>query len=107
LARTSFLFRDVKLIAAVGALAGLSNSGSVLIATALVGGVMAVFYATMRGRLRSTLVDFLQLAVHHKNQGLTAHPEINVRNAARLRLPYGLAIAAGSCITLYLQGIQR
>ena len=98
---------DVKLMAAVGALAGLSNSASVLLTTALVGGVMALFYAMLRGRLRSTLKNFFQLAIHHKNQGLTAHPVINVRNAETLRLPYGLAIAAGSCITLYLQGIQR
>jgi prepilin peptidase CpaA len=98
---------DVKLITAVGALAGLSNSASVLLITAFAGGIMAIFYALLRGKLKSTLVNFGQLAMHHKHQGLTPHPELNVRNAATLRLPYGLAIAVGSCITLYLQGMQR
>jgi prepilin peptidase CpaA len=98
---------DVKLITAVGALVGLSNSASVLLTTAIAGGIMAVFYALLRGRLKSTLLNFGQLAVHHSHQGLTPHPELNVRNAATLRLPYGLAIAAGACATLYFQGIQR
>jgi prepilin peptidase CpaA len=98
---------DVKLIAAVGCLAGLSNSASVLVITALAGGVMAIVFALLRGQLKSTLFNVGKLATHHKNLGLTPHPEINVRNASTLRLPYGLAIAAGSCITLYLQGMQR
>jgi prepilin peptidase CpaA len=98
---------DVKLITAVGCLAGLSNSASVLVITALAGGVMAICFALSRGQLKSTLFNVAKLATHHKDQGLTPHPEINVRNASTLRLPYGLAIAAGSCITLYLQGMQR
>ena len=98
---------DVKLITAVGCLAGLSNSASVLIITALAGGVMGVCFAILRGQLKSTLFNVAKLATHHKSQGLTPHPEINVRNTSALRLPYGLAIAAGSCITFYLQGIQR
>ena len=98
---------DVKLIAAVGGVAGLSNSASLLILTSLAGGVMGIALALTRGQLRSTLFNVGTLATHHTHQGLTPHPEINVRNASTLRLPYGLAIAAGSCITLYLQGMQR
>lgn len=98
---------DVKLITAVGALAGLSNSASVLIVTALAGGMMAICFAVVRGQLKSTLSNVVKLATHHQQLGLTPHPDINVRNASTLRLPYGLAIAAGSCITLYLQGMQR
>jgi len=56
--------------------------------------------------LKETLLNVGALANHHKNQGLQAHPELNVRNAATLRLPYGLAIAAGCTITLYL-GLPR
>jgi prepilin peptidase CpaA len=98
---------DVKLITAVGCLAGLSNSAYLLILTSLAGGAMGIGLALMRGQLRSTLMNVGALATHHRHQGLTPHPDLNVRNAATLRLPYGLAIAAGSCITLYLQGIQR
>jgi prepilin peptidase CpaA len=98
---------DVKLITAVGCLIGLSDSAYLLILTSLAGGAMGIGLALLRGQLKSTLFNVGTLATHHKHQGLTPHPDLNVRNAATLRLPYGLAIAAGSCITLYLQGMQR
>jgi len=98
---------DVKLITAVGCIAGLSNTAYLLVLTALAGGVMAIGLALMRGRLKETLMNVGALANHHKNEGLTAHPELNVRNASTLRLPYGLAIAAGCTITLYLHGLPR
>jgi prepilin peptidase CpaA len=98
---------DVKLIAAVGCLAGLSHSPYLLILTALAGGVMGIGLALSRGQLKSTLFNVRTLATHHAHQGLTPHPDLNVRNTRTLRLPYGLAIAAGACITLYLQGLQR
>jgi len=69
--------------------------------------VMAIGLAFARGRLKETLLNMGALASHHKNAGLKAHPELNVRNANTLRLPYGLAIAAGCTITLYLQGLPR
>jgi len=98
---------DVKLMAAAGCLAGLTNSAPLLIMTSLVGGAMGIALALLRGQLKSILFNVVALATHHKHRGLTPHPELNVRNAATLRLPYGLAIAAGCCITLYLQGFQR
>jgi len=98
---------DVKLMAAAGCLAGLSNSPSILLLTSLAGGVMALAMALFRGKLKSLFVDTVALIWHHKSSGLTPHPVMNVRNENRLRMPYGLAIAAGCCFTLYLQGFQR
>jgi prepilin peptidase CpaA len=98
---------DVKLITAAGCLIGLSNSPYLLILTSLAGGAMGIALALLRGQLRTTLFNVKAIATHHTHQGLTPHPEHNVRNTQALRLPYGVAIAAGSCITLYLQGIQR
>jgi prepilin peptidase CpaA len=98
---------DVKLIAAVGCLAGISNIASLLILTSVAGGVMGVAFAMMRGQLKQTLCNVAALAEHHKDEGLTAHPEHNVRNPNALRLPYGVAIAAGCTITFYLLGMQR
>ena len=85
---------DVKLIVAAGCLVGLSHSAYLLILTSLAGGVMGIGLALMRGQLKSTLFNVTTLATHHKHQGLTPHPDLNVRNAATLRLPYGLAIAS-------------
>jgi prepilin peptidase CpaA len=96
---------DVKLITAVGALAGFSQIGYLLILTALAGGVMAIALALVRGRLRETVMNVAVLATHHSEQGLRPHPDLNVTNVQTLRLPYALAIAAGSLLTLYFQVI--
>lgn len=98
---------DVKLITAVGCIAGLNCAAYLLVATSLAGGVMGVVFAMMRGKLKQTMRNVGALASHHKEEGLTPHPDLNVLNADNLRLPYGVAIAAGSTITFYLLGIQR
>ena len=98
---------DVKLITAVGCIAGISSVAYLLILTSIAGGVMGVIFALMRGKLKQTFGNVVALASHHKEEGLTPHPDINVLNASNLRLPYGVAIAAGSTITFYLMGFQR
>jgi prepilin peptidase CpaA len=97
---------DVKLITAVGALAGLPHVAYLLILSALAGGVMGVFLAISRGKLLQTLGNVTALLTHHRQEGLTPHPELNVGNANTLRLPYGVAIAVGCAVTCYLQGIR-
>jgi len=62
---------------------------------------MAVGLALVRGRLQQTIMNVGELAAHHRHQGLQPHPDLNLGNAQTLRLPYGLAIAAGSILTLY------
>jgi prepilin peptidase CpaA len=47
------------------------------------------------------------LAIHHGAEGLSPHPELNIGNARTLRLPYALAIAAGSALSLGLLLVQR
>lgn len=97
---------DVKLITAIGCLVGMSNIVSVLALTAIAGGVMAVGLAVARGQLKQTLFNVGALASHHTTQGLKPHPELNVLNKNTLRLPYALAIAAGTIITFCLQGAR-
>ncbi len=93
---------DVKLMAAVGCLAGSAYIQDVLIATVIFGACMGVGLAVYHGRLRQTFANVLMLVQHHSEAGLAEHPEINVRNAATLRLPYALPIALGCLITLFL-----
>jgi prepilin peptidase CpaA len=90
---------DVKLMTAVGCLAGLGFVAEILIATALMGGVFAVILALSRHRLKETLSNIGVLVVHHGTSGLRPHSELNVTNAEKLRLPYGIAIAAGTGIS--------
>ncbi|MBB6142642.1 prepilin peptidase CpaA [Silvibacterium bohemicum] len=97
---------DVKLIAAIACITGLQWTGYLLIFTSLVGGAMALVLAVARGSLFRTLANMFSLLRHHLALGLTPHPELNVENRATLRLPYAMAIAAGSFLTFYLQKVQ-
>jgi prepilin peptidase CpaA len=86
---------DVKLMTAVGCLAGLSSLHLVVIATAIAGGVFALAISFHHGRLRETLHNVGALLLHHGRRGLKSHPELNLSNAEALRLPFALPIAAG------------
>lgn len=94
---------DVKLMAAVGCIAGMPHVSYLLVLTALSGGVMAVVLAVARGQFRQTVMNVGALATHHSHEGLQPHPDLNLSNQATLRLPYALAIAGGSLLTLYFQ----
>lgn len=98
---------DVKLMTAAACLAGLPHVAQLLLLTALAGGVMAIGLSVWRGRLKETLTNMRVLAVHHRMEGLNPHPRLNVTNALTLRLPYGLAIAAGSALVLGLTAAGR
>ena len=93
---------DVKLIAAVAALAGMPRVTPLLLLTALAGGVLALLLAVSRGRLKATLANVGALLVHHGTSGLRPHPDLNLLNSDTLRLPYAVAIASGSAMTLLL-----
>ena len=93
---------DVKLMAAVGCLAGTAYVKELLIATVLAGAGMGIVLALYRGRLRSTIANVTTLVKHHRAEGLTSHPELNVKNPSTLRLPYALPIAAGCLVTFLL-----
>jgi prepilin peptidase CpaA len=94
---------DVKLIMAVGCMAGMPHIAYILMLTAIAGGVMAVGLALVRGRLQSTVMNVIELVSHHRQHGLQPHPDLNISNVQTLRLPYALAIAGGCILTLYFQ----
>ncbi|MGB8888600.1 MAG: prepilin peptidase [Candidatus Korobacteraceae bacterium] len=87
---------DVKLIAAVCCLAGLSAVAGILLGTALLGGLFAVVLALLHQRMKDTFANLGRLLLHHGTSGLRPHPDLNLSNPGTLRLPYGLAIAAGA-----------
>ena len=63
---------DVKLIAAVCCLAGLSQTFTILIATALVGGVFAIVMALASRQMRQTISNVRSLIAHHRHEGLNS-----------------------------------
>ena len=87
---------DVKLAAALGCIVG-NLSFQVMFATAVAGGVLAVVYMVAKGRAWETLKNTLSIAGFHAQHGLHAHPVVNLDNPTALRMPYGLAFAAGTC----------
>jgi prepilin peptidase CpaA len=98
---------DVKLITAAGCTAGLPLVGPLLLLTSLAGGVMAFGLALYRRRLQQTMRNVCALMVHHGSAGLAPHPDFNLNNAQALRLPYAVAIAAGSALSLCRLLVQR
>jgi prepilin peptidase CpaA len=94
---------DVKLITAIGCIAGLAFLRDILLATVILGAIFALVLALVRGRLRQTLANVFILMVHHQAAGLTPHSELNVTSRASLRLPYAVPIAAGCLVALCLE----
>jgi len=89
---------DVKLAAALGCIIGPAGSWQVMFTTAVAGGVLAILVMVFTGRVLQTLRSTLSVAGFHVLHGLRTHPVVNLDNPAAVRMPYGLAFAAG---TLY------
>jgi prepilin peptidase CpaA len=93
---------DVKLMAAVGAIAGPAAWLRIFILTAFLAGFFGFLLASSKGRLKETLSNFAfmlhQLAFFRAPH--LQRPDLDVRNPERLRMPHGAAAGLG-CI-LYL-----
>ena len=87
---------DVKLITAVGCFSGFPNVVQILVACALAGGIMALGVALYRGSTLRMLRNVWELLRFHAGHGARVHPTLNIDNPQAIRLPYAIAIAAGS-----------
>jgi prepilin peptidase CpaA len=87
---------DVKLLAAIGSLVGTRHAVAVLLATAISGGVLALVVVLSRRKAMKTLRNLGSVVRFHFWTGMHAHPDLNLDNPSALRMPYGLAIAAGT-----------
>jgi prepilin peptidase CpaA len=95
---------DVKLAAALGCIIGPAGSWQVMFATAVAGGALAILVMVFTGRVLQTLRSTLAVVGFHALHGLRTHPVVNLDNPTAVRLPYGLAFAAG---TLYWAFFMR
>jgi len=91
---------DVKLMTAVGCIAGLSSLPLLLLSISIAGAVFGLAFSAFRGRPLDTLSNTLALIAHHGRRGLTPHPTFNLGNLDSLRLPFALPVAAGCLFTL-------
>src|SRR6266700_4284750 len=87
---------DVKLAAALGCLVGAWASFKLMFATAVAGAILAFIYMIRARRVTQTLRNTLAILKFHRLFVLEAHPTVNLENPEALRMPYGLAFAAGT-----------
>jgi prepilin peptidase CpaA len=92
---------DVKLMAAIGAIVGPSNWFGIFILSGLLGGVFAVLLLLSRGKLLNSLwnIGFLFQRLF-SFKAPYAREELDLASPKSIKLPHGVAIAAGSLLFL-------
>lgn len=86
---------DLKLMAAIGAIAGPANWLVIFVLASLIGGALAVAVVISRGRITTTLANIgailgrlVRLQPPYRDR-----PDLDVSNPAAVRLPHGVSIA--------------
>jgi prepilin peptidase CpaA len=98
---------DWKLMGAAGALLGPAMFLFVLLASILVSGAMAAARMVTAGRVRTTIENIFALLRGFALLGLRPHPEISLDNPQLLKLPFGVAAAAGTLICFLFARLVR
>lgn len=93
---------DVKLMAAVGAMAGPGDWLEIFVVTALAGGLVSLAVILYKRRLGHTILNLSVLTgeLLHLRRPAQADPELDVKNSAALRMPHAVPIALGCLIFL-------
>jgi prepilin peptidase CpaA len=94
---------DAKLLIMAGAFLGVEGFFVALLATFICGGIMSVFAAARRGVILPLLLNTFGLAfwlVTLGRRGERLMPE----SAGALKVPYGVAIALGAVVALFIGG---
>lgn len=95
---------DVKLMAAIGAIAGPFPWFVIFVATCLIGGAIALAVVIWKRRLLETLFNTLLLAralLQGRNPAAAA-PHMDFRSPAAVALPHGLPIALAAFVAIAL-----
>jgi prepilin peptidase CpaA len=94
---------DVKLLAAFGAWLGPVLVCWVAVYGAIAGGLLAIPWLLVRGRLGETLASTWGIVAYWRVAGLKPHPAVTLDNPRSVRMPYALPIALGALATLWLR----
>jgi prepilin peptidase CpaA len=92
---------DVKLVAALGAMLGLSKWMMAMKAAILVAGAMALVQIIRHGAVRRTLRNMGEIIRSLLVAGMKPHPVINVQSSAAIRSPFGVAAAVGTFVAVF------
>jgi prepilin peptidase CpaA len=93
---------DVKLMAAVGCIAGARNWFVIFLLTAILGGIAALAMLLARGILAGTMrnVAYILSELAQLRPPHLSAPELSVDHPKAVTLPHGAAIAAGTLLFL-------
>src|ERR1051326_1711318 len=82
---------DVKLMAAIGTIVGVSYWWRIFLITAMLGGVLGVLFALFKKRLGSTFwnVSFILSEMVHGRPAYVGREELDVKSEKALRMPHG------------------
>lgn len=92
---------DVKLCAAIGAWIGPEQLMVALVLTGIVGGIMALCWASAGGFLGELFSGAGNLVFDFSKRGLKPDPELNLSNPRARKMPYAPAIAIGTLISFF------
>jgi len=94
---------DVKLMAAVGAVAGPGYWLLILILTSVTGALAGLLVIATKGRLRRTFENILVILISFRHGQLPykENPELDVRSGEGLRLPHAVMIAFGTLVAIW------
>jgi prepilin peptidase CpaA len=91
---------DLKLAAAVGAIFGPVLALSAMLLSAIAGGILAIAFMMKYQSPLADLFGTLSIGVPFRKKKATANIPEETRDSGPTTMPYGVAIAAGSLITL-------
>jgi len=95
---------DVKLMAAVGSIAGPGYWLLILIITSVIGAAAGLLIVAAKGRFRRTFENILVILIsfRHGHLPYKENPELDVRRGEGLRLPHAVMIAVGTLVAIWV-----
>jgi prepilin peptidase CpaA len=93
---------DAKLLAALGAWLGPSETLWLAAYSAIAGGVLGVIVAVTQGYLRTAVRNVLAMLAYWRTVGIQPVPNLTLESAKTPRLAYAIPIFAGTVVTLWL-----
>ena len=100
---------DVKLMAAVGAIAGPWNWFGIFLATALLGGVVSILFIALKRRFHQTCLNLALITTElsHFRLPSKSNSALDVRDPRALGMPHGTLIAIGATAFLIFSSTVR
>lgn len=98
---------DWKLMGALGAWLGPAMVVRVILVSIFVAGAWALVEIIRRRRVKQTIVNLWELVRGFVVFGLRPHPQLTIDNPGLIRLPFGVAVAAATAISVSMAWLVR